>query len=226
MPKVISVISAFPGSGQTTIAVNLAAALAREGNKVLLLNLGNGEKLSGWLDVNVEQAEGPGPVATDAVYHSRRGIDLFIHSPSDNVAGKAMFLNLQQRGYDYVFLLPASKGDCQLIAHIPGHVLVCTDLSHIDEVQAVISLAKVIKDLGKDGLDLIVPNKINTKEWEHNSGQLFTLADYFGYEKIADPIPYCERVHDLPLTGQTIWEINRENLKGAFNSLVEKALEL
>jgi len=48
-----------------------------------------------------------------------------------------------------------------------------------------------LQSLGKDnGIDLILPNKINTKEWEQNTQQLFTLADYFGYEKIADPIPH------------------------------------
>ena len=75
-------------------------------------------------------------------------------------------------------------------------------------------------------MDLIISNKINTKEWEHNSQQLFALGDYFGYETLADPIPHCERIHDLPLTGWTVWDLQQENLKSAFTRLVATVEEL
>jgi hypothetical protein len=48
-----------------------------------------------------------------------------------------------------------------------------------------------------------------------------TAAHYFGYERIADPIPHCERLHDLSLEGHTVWEISQENLQDAFLRLIQ-----
>jgi cellulose biosynthesis protein BcsQ len=224
--KAITLVSTFPGCGQTTIAVNLAAALAEQGKQVLIVSLGDNEKLIRWLDINEGKGEGLDFVKSDMIYHSRRGADLLVLNSSDDISSGSVSSDLKHLDYDFLFLLPASEKDCPFVNNLSDYVLVCTDLSHSDEVEAIISLSQLFSDSQKSSLSLIVPNKINTKEWEHNSEQLFALADYFGYEKIADPIPFCERVHDLPLTGKTVWEINRENLKDAFNSLVEKVKEL
>ena len=110
---------------------------------------------------------------------------------------------------------------------LPYKLAVCTDLEHLDEL----GLSRTLQQkLGVEDdarpVDLIISNKINTKEWEHNSQQLFALGDYFGYETLADPIPHCERIHDLPLTGWTVWDLQQENLKSAFTRLVATVEEL
>jgi hypothetical protein len=68
---------------------------------------------------------------------------------------------------------------------------------------------------------LVVLNKVNTKEWRNNTESFSLLADYFGYERISDPIPHCERIHDLPVDGRTVWELAQKNLHDAFMRLTE-----
>lgn len=207
--KIISIVSTHPGSGQTTITVNLASGLARNGYHVLIVNPNYNDKLYKWLGIDPEQY-------SNGILSSRMGIDLLnmnlISSPA-----------LKEVDYDYLLFIPASEADYLLLSKMSDYLIACTDLSHNNEVADILSLEKYFHDSpGKaNHISLLVLNKINTKEWEHNSQQLFTLADYFGYERIADPIPYCERIHDLPLERRTIWELSQQNLKDAFLRLVE-----
>ncbi len=43
---------------------------------------------------------------------------------------------------------------------------------------------------------------------------------------MADPIPYCERIHDLPLCNQTVWSLKQENIKDAFDRLLEIVVKI
>lgn len=226
--KKLMIISNHPGSGQTTIAVNLASGLTRQGYKVLIAVMNHQEKLYHWLGIKpAEDNEANSPKNTTIPLRaSAMEIDLLeIKAEKDRSIGKEGFEELD---YDYVLLLPANEAEGHLFKELSDHVIACTDLSHPNETADLISLEERL--YGSPGhtnhLSLLVLNKINTKEWEHNSQHFLALADYFGYEKIADPIPHCERIHDLPLDRRTIWELSQQNLKEAFNRLGETVKSL
>ncbi|MEQ8236412.1 MAG: ParA family protein [Syntrophomonadaceae bacterium] len=227
--KTIAVVSAHPGSGQTTIVVNLASGLVRKGGHVLIVDPSNNQKLRRWLGLQPKADQGSAStgaasIGESNIEHSQLGIDLM--SFSCNPAGRSENVDNQLAldigAYEYILLHPSNKGDVDILSRIPAALLVCTDLKHDNELEELKGVELCWQESGgrTDSINLIVPNKINTKEWEHNTEQLFAMADYFGFEKIADPIPHCERVHDLPLDGRTVWDLSQENLREAFLRLV------
>ncbi|HZK43401.1 MAG TPA: hypothetical protein VFC73_03865 [Syntrophomonadaceae bacterium] len=229
--KNIFIASVHPKSGQTTITLNLASGLVREGYRVLIIDIGHNEKLYNWLGINYEQDNkiNNSDDIIKAINTSLLGID-WINMPrkSKDIHHLADFLPKLEQDYDYLLIIPTSKSDCNLLNELSAHVLLCSDLSHNNEVADIISINKYLNEtLGlKKSISLLVFNKINTKEWEHNTEQIFELADYLGYEKMADPIPYCERIHDLQLEKHTIWELSQKNLQAAFMSLIETVVSL
>lgn len=195
--KVISIISKHPGCGVTTIVVNLASGLAQKGHRVLIVDLGQSEKLCRWLGINPEPGEAIGSFASRdhipfQIASSRLGPDfmsfpILLENSPEALVFPAM---LEELAYDYLLIHP-SNGNL-LLKDIAGMVIACTDLSQDKELEELQSLDKkcLQKSTGQSGnINLILPSRINTKEWEHNIQKLFTLADYFGYERIADPIP-------------------------------------
>ncbi len=196
--KVVTVIAKHPGSGQTTVLVNLASGLVRQGYRVLIGELGRSEKLRNWLGIGWEHntvMDGDIPDTSRIkarILRSQLGIDLLPLVVETDVQENPIRLScLGELDYDFLLLHPASR-EYYKFADVPAvSVIVCTDLSHDNELEELQTLEECLQSLGNDnGIDLILPNKINTKEWEQNTQQLFTLADYFGYEKIADPIPH------------------------------------
>ena len=192
--RIISIISTRPGAGQTTVTVNLASGLVRKGFRVLIGVGGYYEKLYKWVGITNQQEYNLDAKLTDNVDSrimiSREGIgliDLDCNFPEPIIYSLAM----GKLAYDYLLLYPATHQDCSLLSLISDQIIVCTDLSHPNELEELQALEKYLQDSGGKArkLHLILPNKINTKEWTHNSQQLSALADYFGWERIADPIP-------------------------------------
>lgn len=232
MLKIISIVSTYPASGQTTIAINLASGLVRSGQRVLIVNLNGNDKLGRWLGFDPVQYSSLNykESITRYILTSRMGIDLLnmISSTDDSRSTIISSSDLKKLDYDYLLLLPASKSDCDRLDGLFDYLVVCTDLSHSNEITDIVSLENDLPNPTKPAnrISLVVLNKINTREWEHTTQQLIALADYFGYERIADPIPHCERIHDLPLDGRTVWELSQQNIKDAFRSLVETVQNL
>lgn len=196
--KVVAVIGKHPGSGQTTVLVNLASGLVRQEYRVLIGELGKNEKLRNWLGIVWEDDTILDGNITDTsriktrILSSQLGIDLLPLIVEPDAQKTPMHLTYpEELDYDFLLLHPAGR-EYYKFADTPAvSVIVCTDLSHDDELEELQALEECLHNLGKgNGINLILPNKINTKEWEQNTQQLFTLADYFGYEKIADPIPH------------------------------------
>lgn len=225
--KKIAIVSIHPGAGQTTLAVNLASGLAQKGYRVLIGALGHNRKLYHYLGIEAEQeiALNSRDTLSSPVLTSRLGIDLLSITPRlDEFAEPPSLLPIMgNTDYDYLLLTPTSREDCNLLGKLIEHLLVCIDFSSLKEVEDLIALEKyLLRSLGMcKGISLIIPNKMNSKEWAHNSQELFALADYFGNEILADPIPACERLHDLPQQGRTVWQLNQKNLQLAFRRLVE-----
>lgn len=196
--KVVAVIAKHPSSGQTSVLVNLASGLVRQGYRVLIGELGKSKRLRNWLGLNWDgntivdgNIPDNGKIET-RILSSQLGIDLLPLVVEPDGQKTPMRLNwLQELDYDFLLLHPASREYYKLSDITAASVIICTDLSHDNELEELQALEECLRGLGNDnGIDLVLPNKINTKEWDHNSQILFTLADYFGYEKIADPIPH------------------------------------
>lgn len=196
--KIVSVISIHPGSGQTTVLVNLASGLARQGQRVLIGELGPSPRLRDWLRVATDSC-----LATDSavtldklktnICSSRLGMDFltWVTSPPPYPQIDSIRTTLEQLGYDYLFLHPATAQACQSSTPIADKVVVCTDLCQENGLRELQVLEENLRAAGgtSPGVSLIVPNRIDTREWDHNSRQLMALADYFGFDKIVDPIP-------------------------------------
>jgi cellulose biosynthesis protein BcsQ len=229
--KTMAIISGHPGAGQTTLAVNLASGLVQKGYRVLIGTLGENHKLYYYLGIDAKQESALDSRDTQnhLIQSSRLGMDLLVFMPGpDKSANSPMLLPIMgNTDYDYLLLIPATKADCSQLGNLFEHLLICMDFSCAKEVEELIALEKYLQGLSENpkAISLIIPNKMNSKEWAHNSQQLFALADYFETERIADPIPFCERIHDLPQQGRTVWQLSQQNLRDAFHRLME-AVEL
>ncbi len=91
--------------------------------------------------------------------------------------------------------------------------LICLDFSTIDE-----NTLNHIEHL--EAHEFIVPCKVRFNEGE-TLKLLDRLASQVGIEKVLDGIPRCERIHDLPLVGKTIWELDNKPLQAAFSSITD-----
>ena len=197
MIKVIMIISNRPACGQTTVTVNLASGLRRKGYRVLIGDTGNNEKLRHWLGIDRQDTgtKATKPYLEDKqakIFSSRLGIDLLeLRLKPEDYAAADYSPNLEKLAYDYLLLTPASSEDCQWLSAMADALIVCNDLAAAYELEELKTLEELWRAsrINAVGIDLILPNKINTKEWEHNIEQLSILADYFGFEHIADPIP-------------------------------------
>jgi len=199
----ITIMSTHPGTGQTTIAVNAATGLCNLGYRVLL-DTCNNNTIKSWLSSS--NLDVP-------------NLDLVINGEPNSA---------QQ--YDFYLLNIDCNGDRFEHAINQSQIIaLCTDLS-TGEPEALANLNKRIEQASKfsQKINLIIPNKINTKEWDQNTEQLFLLTEEFSAEKIADFIPSCEAIHDLSRTGLTVWDLPEkyQNRKNAFNRLIDTILNI
>jgi len=226
--KTISLISTHPGAGLTTVAVNLGTGLARLKKKVLVSSLVSNPKLNSWLNSppaeNDIKAACPDELAKK-IFTSPLGIDHLtaetnrLNTPQSINRLKAC---LEKLGYDYYIQISNSAGSLHLIAE-DCQIFICTDLKSDEEIADLIRLDQQLKGHARRA-DLIIPLKLDPKEWENNSSKLLALGEHFGYERIADMIPACERIHDLAKDGKSIWDINQLVLQNAFRQLVDFVL--
>jgi len=208
--KKILIISSHPGAGQTTLAVNLGSGLVRKGYRVMIAASRGNHKLHDYLD----------SLHRENAMEKAREDEESVQIPSLEIM--AMGLPMEKDA-DYMLLVPEEDAECETLIGEYDHLLVCIDFNREEEGEKTAGWEEILlsKPEENGGITLIVPNKMNSKEWEHNSQELFALAEHFGPERIADPIPACERVHDLPRLGKTVWQIQRQNLQEAFDRLIE-----
>jgi len=190
--RVLGVLSLHKGAGSTTVLVNLASGLARQGNKTLIIDLGFSNRLQEWLgiDSGTGLALQPGITLAELqslVVKTKSEVDLLttVWTDGDESSLQHVLVPIENMGYDYVLLNPSITEACRLIPY-DAEMLVCTDLQGNQELQEIEELQTKI---APRRISLIIPNRIETKEWDHNSRQLMALGDLFGYEKIADPVP-------------------------------------
>ena len=231
--KIISLVSSRPGTGQTTVAVNLGAGLVGKGLKVLICNLNSSKNLYNWLGVQVKEETSVSltpdlPVIKNYIYASELGIDVLYlgsHPTATPFQSDEVMKIIQDLSYDYLILNPGGRlEDLIIAAQLADNVIACTDLNGDDVLRRLERLQKEMIHLsdGRRGVNLILPCKININKWENNANGLFAIGDYFGYEKIADLIPNDHRIHPLRTNGKTVWELQNTSLRDAFSRLLER----
>lgn len=209
----IILLSPQSGAGVNTIAVNLGIGLARADSVVRLLS--NYDRLSDWLT-------SPGNKHNSLL---DRNPCFDWQSPSSNTSGFTAGKTI-----DYLLHVPQSREMLAALLNNHTTLILCVIDGANGDIKTVLDLEEYVKTIRKDagGIDLIVPNKIKPGEWSENSQLIFDLAEELGWDKIADPIPYCEAIHDLPKENQSVWELPSQykNRQAAFQSLVDKILEM
>lgn len=213
---IILLFTSRPGAGANTIAVNLATGLIRHSYRVLLSGACENPGLGSWLEGPEDGQTGllkknPGlkwrrqlkAVALDEVVNE--GCDIFIY-----IMGKGL----------------------EPLKYWASHriLTICTIEAGKVDFNNIIILDENIRHFsgGAKRLDLVVSNKVQPGEWNQNSNFIFELAEHLGWDRMADPIPYCEAIHDLSLDNKSIWDLPSQyrNRQDAFQRLVERVLEL
>jgi len=217
----LALLSPGPGSGKTTVLVNLGIGLQRKGYRILLATVGSDHIIHPWLGPIGQKAIGPRLI----IETTSHNVDLFI-MPDNNEYSS--YLNIAEDFYDYI-LVDASSDLATVCKETIAANIIMTCIEAGLEDNRIFELEIQLRQLsqGARGIDLIVPSKARAGEWEANALQLTVLAEYFGEDRIADFIPFCEAIHDLPGEKKSVWDLPQHysNRKQAFDHLVNKVLD-
>lgn len=172
-------ISTHPGTGSTTLAVNIAAALVQQNCSVLIMETGDPNLICRWLDIPPDKLS---PESSSV--HTSMGFDLTFHFSLQCFEQDASY-------YDYVFL--DSGTDFEAIersSRWADYTLACTDLDPMEGQLLPDYDDRIQKETaGRKGIDLIIPNRTRTGEWANNTDTLFALLEHFREDQIADMVP-------------------------------------
>lgn len=204
--QTIILLSTQPCTGKTTALINVATGLIRQGQRVLLGNLKKDPVFRTWLAL---------PSTGTGVFPSRLGADILL-APGEWCS--------QDNNWDYLFLeMDRDLSRWSSFISRADQLWCCIEAGK-EAPRAIVELDQAVRFLtgGAQGIDLIIPGLGKAGEWESNSRQLLALADYFGAEKIADLLPHCEAIHDLPQLKSVIWDLpdRYRNRKDAFHNLL------
>ncbi len=119
----------------------------------------------------------------------------------------------EEQNYDFILLDTNSNIEFISNDYID---LICLDFSSINA-----SMLSRISKLAAN--EYIVPCKVRFNDGQ-NLELLSILANQVGVNKVFDGIPRCERIHDLPLIGKTIWELDNQALQAAFLSIANSLI--
>jgi cellulose biosynthesis protein BcsQ len=217
--RTVGLVSWESGTGQNTVAVNLAMGLVRKGRRVILVNLNHNMRVFHWLKTAAAGEE----LSFDHIYSSSSGMD-FVYP----VAG--MEHVKEKLSYDYA-ILNIGRDEahyCRQGVSRSDLMVACTRLQSADECRQLLELQSRVKRYRQDdrGIDLLLPVQINSGEWKINSRRLFELVEAFGEEQIADFLPHCERIHDLFLQKQYVWNLSQPSIIDAFNRMLVRIEQL
>jgi len=217
---IIAILSSSPGCGRTTIMVNLGIGLQRKGFRVLIATGQTDIIIHSWLNPTAQEEVSTGATIEKTAHN----VDLLL---KPGAALLSTCLNELKNHYDYLLMDAGfnqyNLGQEVLVSDI---IMSCVEAGIND--QRIFDIEKQLRHLSRDsrGIDIIVPTKARSGEWESNVEQLMTLTEFFGEERIADFIPFCEAIHDLPKEKKSVWDLPQHysNRKQAFDRLVDRVL--
>lgn len=202
--KELIILSSRPGAGVNTIAVNLAVGLARLNYRVYVVTMC--EQIVQWLTSSNIQTALP-----------------------DGNPGFIVQEQWPDQEADYLLYIPQTKEDISKILQHWPYLVLCVIDEGKDDLKELVSLNHYLQNIldKSKGIDVIVPNKIKPGDWE-SIKFIDNLAQEFGWDQIADSIPFCEAIHDLSKENKSVWDLPKQysNRQAAFLSLVEKVVEL
>lgn len=225
MTRIIAIALTKGGVGKTTTAVNLAAALARLGRQVLLVDTDTqgqaGDALGLSPAVGLADVLMATSTAAEAIIEARPGLDLLSGGP-ELAAAKRAIARVDFRGeetmrkalrplvsrYDYI-LVDTSPGWDPLQVNVlffAGEVLAPVSLETLALRGLINFLARVEDVQAHHGLQLryIVPTALDRRVKQ--SGEILgQLRAAFG-ELVCRPIRYNVRLSEAPAHGQHIFE--------------------
>lgn len=170
-------------AGKTSLAVNLAAGLAREGNSVTLLDLGlvpggirkwvegleSGNTLIEVWDEEIKEINGE----MDK-YFCQRIRDALGENP-----GRWIVADLDDRRPELF----------KCLGRLSGCLLAAVTLRDL-RVGELPEWEKGIKEVRSGrGIDLIVPAIVNAHDWAENEPGIITMMEHYDESVIADPMP-------------------------------------
>lgn len=165
----MAITSVTPGQGKTTLAVNLAFGLIRRGYSAVIVDMGGDKGLQDWLEKMPEVPEDL-RLAPWEEYKEEAGlgerfvvVDLDAEHPE---AGEVL-----------------AQADM-----VVGVVSLIGDFPSAEEIKTAEQRVQQIRGR-QTGFDLVVPNRLNPREWKENEGKLMTLVEVWGEERVADPLP-------------------------------------
>lgn len=211
--EIITILSPTPGCGKTTLAVNLASGLYHQGFKVLLITPAENPVMQQW----------SGITATTGLTPQKS------YLPIDIVFSYSNDLDFKQFAeYDYIIVDAGNRKETWNTAIINTGLILCAIEAGTGDVPLLISLDHYIMDITNQdkSIDLIIPYKARAAEWEHNFRQFSELVEHFGEQRIANMIPFCEAIHDLPLEKKSVWDLppRYRNRQAAFEQLLDRLL--
>ncbi|WP_157049017.1 ParA family protein [Syntrophomonas palmitatica] len=213
--KKIAFISPGPGTGKTTAMINIGAGLHLQGKRVLLSPHMDDALFDSWLFDSASNYE------STVYYHDKIGVSV--------MGDYRLGIPNQEKDYDY-HLTEFGNNEVELAEISTFTIIVCcVKAGNINRDNLIVMEQNLRKlSVGQRGIDLIIPGMAHAGEWENNSRQLFRLADMFGEDRIADFIPYCEAIHDLPLLKQHVWMLpdHYRNRKEAFKRLLDRIVSI
>ncbi len=165
----MAITSVTPGQGKTTLAVNLAFGLIRRGYSAVIVDMGGDRGLQDWLEKMPEVPE-----------------DLRLASWEEYKE------QADEQGYIGVVDLDAERpGAGEVLAQadmVAGVVSLVGEFPSVEEMESAEQRVRQIRGR-QTGFDLVVPNRLNPREWKENEGKLMTLVEVWGEERVADPLP-------------------------------------
>ena len=212
----IAIVGFKGGIGKTTTCVNLGAALALRGHKVLLIDTDTQANLSVALGINSHKKS----LAEECVIRARKNLDLL---PSDINLFKAQQRMVLEMAREEIFeeLFAGLSGyDYQLLDCAPSVTLLTVNaLSYVDEVfipvsmemlalssveQFITYLKNVHTALGKGAeIRLIIPTMYDPRR--KVSEKVLRLLKKLG-PRVTEPIWVDTKLSEAPGVGKTIFE--------------------
>ncbi len=175
--KALLLLSPRPGAGVLTVSVNLAAGLSLAGHKVVLASFGENPRLRYWLE--------NATVSGDLLLGHNPDLKVKKLEPED-------FCLEEAEQADYLLLMAENLEQVQMVQSKTPFATICIVEGSQDDSATVLKMDENIEQItgATRGIDLLVPNKVHSGEWEEVGQLLMCLGERWGFERVADPLPH------------------------------------